>query len=104
VKLAEELIRMHGMEPYKDIDIKFTGMRPGEKLFEELLTAEEGTIATKYEKVFIARTKENYEMNDIETILEEIHKALNNDGLTVDTEIRTILRKYVQHYNKERTT
>jgi FlaA1/EpsC-like NDP-sugar epimerase len=104
VKLAEELIRMHGMEPYKDIDIKFTGMRPGEKLFEELLTAEEGTISTKYEKVFIARTKENYEMNDIDTILEEFHNALNNDGLTVDTEIRTILRKYIQHYNDERTT
>ena len=42
VDIAEELIRIHSLEPYKDIDIKFTGLRPGEKLFEEILTAEEG--------------------------------------------------------------
>ncbi|WP_413894631.1 polysaccharide biosynthesis protein, partial [Candidatus Skiveiella danica] len=38
VNIAEELIRLHGLEPYKDIDIQFTGLRPGEKLFEEILT------------------------------------------------------------------
>ncbi len=103
VKLAEELIRMHGLEPYRDIDIKFTGMRPGEKLFEELLTAEEGTIATKYEKVFIARTNENYKIHNIEAILDEFRKALNSDGRTVESEIRTILRRYIRHYNDDRT-
>lgn len=52
--MAEDLIRLSGMEPYKDIDIAFCGLRPGEKLFEELLTAEEGTEATKHEKIFVA--------------------------------------------------
>lgn len=52
--LAEYMIRFYGLEPDKDIPIVFTGMRPGEKLFEELLTAEEGTDATKHDKVFIA--------------------------------------------------
>src|SRR5690606_10450275 len=48
-------IRMHGLEPEKDIPIVFSGKRPGEKLFEELLTAEEGTEMTKYERIFSAR-------------------------------------------------
>ena len=55
VDLAEDLIRLSGLEPGKDIPIVFTGVRPGEKLFEEILTAEEGTVASRHEKVFVAR-------------------------------------------------
>ncbi len=51
--LAENLIRMYGKVPYKDIKIKFTGLRPGEKLFEELLMNEEGLKETDNEKIFI---------------------------------------------------
>lgn len=53
LSLAENLIRLHGKEPYKDIDIKFSGLRPGEKLFEELLMAEEGLKKTENNKIFI---------------------------------------------------
>lgn len=53
--LAKELIRLSGLEPDKDIPIVFTQPRPGEKLFEEILTAEEGTIATQSQKIFIAK-------------------------------------------------
>jgi FlaA1/EpsC-like NDP-sugar epimerase len=53
--LAKDLIRFHGYEPDQDIAIVFTGVRPGEKLYEELLTAEEGTDTTTHEKIFIAR-------------------------------------------------
>jgi len=53
--LAKEMIRLSGFEPDKDIPIVFTGVRPGEKLFEEILTAEEGTIATQNQKIFIAK-------------------------------------------------
>ncbi len=52
--LAEDLIKLSGFTPYEDIDIIYTGLRPGEKLFEELLTAEEGTIPSPHEKIFIA--------------------------------------------------
>jgi len=52
--LAEDLIKLSGFTPYEDIDIVYTGLRPGEKLFEELLTAEEGTIPSPHEKIFIA--------------------------------------------------
>lgn len=58
VDIAKELITLMGYEADKDIPIVFTGIRPGEKLFEELLTAEEGTEATRHEKVFKARLTE----------------------------------------------
>ncbi|MGE5572164.1 MAG: polysaccharide biosynthesis protein [Bacteroidota bacterium] len=55
--LARDLVRLSGLDPDRDIEIRFTGVRPGEKLFEELLTAEEGTVATCHERIFIARSK-----------------------------------------------
>ncbi|MDN5280484.1 MAG: hypothetical protein PWR01_4449 [Clostridiales bacterium] len=58
VDLAEDLIRLAGLEVGKDIEIRFTGIRPGEKLFEELLTASEGITATRNSKIFIARPEE----------------------------------------------
>jgi FlaA1/EpsC-like NDP-sugar epimerase len=56
VDLAKDLIKLSGLEPYTDIDITYTGIRPGEKLFEELLTAEEGTLTTKHDKIFSAKS------------------------------------------------
>ena len=58
VDMAEDLIRLSGLEPYEDIEIVFTQTRPGEKLFEELLTAEEGTSATCHEKIFRANLRQ----------------------------------------------
>ncbi|MBU1106533.1 MAG: polysaccharide biosynthesis protein [Candidatus Riflebacteria bacterium] len=58
VDLAEDLIRLSGLEVGKDIEIKFTGIRPGEKLYEELLTASEGITATRNRKIYIARPEE----------------------------------------------
>ncbi len=51
--LAENLIRMYGKVPHKDVEIRFTGLRPGEKLFEELLMDEEGLKSTANKKIFI---------------------------------------------------
>lgn len=53
--LARNLISLSGFEPDKDIPIVYTGLRPGEKLYEELLTAEEGTTSTRHHKIFVAR-------------------------------------------------
>lgn len=53
--LARDLILLSGLEPGHDIEIQYAGARPGEKLFEELLTAEEGTEASHHEKIFVAR-------------------------------------------------
>ncbi len=87
--LAKEMIRLSGFELDKDIAIVFTGTRPGEKLFEEILTAEEGTIATHNEKIFIAKlsnaneSRLNHELEKIREMIraknrEEIKKILKN--------------------------
>ena len=57
VDMACDLIELTGLVPYKDIKIEYSGLRPGEKLFEELLTAEEGTTSTKHKKIFVANLK-----------------------------------------------
>jgi FlaA1/EpsC-like NDP-sugar epimerase len=54
MELVEALIRLSGLEPDVDVPIQFTGIRPGEKLKEEILLAEEGTEATSVEKIFVA--------------------------------------------------
>ena len=66
--VAEELIRLSGLEPDKDIPIVISGRRPGEKLFEELLTAEEGTIATIHEKIYSARITGKIDKNYLKKI------------------------------------
>lgn len=53
VDLARDLIRLHGLEPEKDIAIEFIGLRPGEKLYEELITEGEGIVATAHEKIMV---------------------------------------------------
>jgi len=58
VDLAKDLIRLSGFEPDEDIEIVYTGIRPGEKLYEELLTAEEGTTATHHKKIFEAKSND----------------------------------------------
>ena len=55
VTLAENLIRMYGKEPYKDVKIEFTGLRPGEKIKEELLMNEEGLQKTSNKLIFIGK-------------------------------------------------
>ena len=98
---AEELIRIHGMEPYKDVDINFTGLRPGEKLFEEILTAEEGTDATRHEKIYTARNPNGYDREQVEEILAEFQEALHEPSLQNGGNVRALLKKYVKHYEEE---
>ena len=64
VDLAREMIRLCGLEPDVDIQIEFTGLRPGEKLFEELLGAEEGSEPTEHPKIFKARQVARKVSND----------------------------------------
>ncbi|WP_311776378.1 MULTISPECIES: nucleoside-diphosphate sugar epimerase/dehydratase [unclassified Clostridium] len=71
--LAENLIKLSGFEPNKDIKIEVTGLRPGEKLYEELLMNEEGLTETKHEKIFIGKPGE-FEIDDIARKTEELLK------------------------------
>lgn len=78
--LATNLIKLSGFEPGVDIKIEFTGLRPGEKLYEELLLDEEGLMATKNNKIFIAQPV----FTDLELLKMEIERlkeiVLNNQG------------------------
>ena len=73
VRLAENLIRMYGKVPYKDVEIKFTGLRPGEKLREELLMDEEGLQKTSNKLIFIGRQIEL----DSEKFIRQLRKLRN---------------------------
>jgi FlaA1/EpsC-like NDP-sugar epimerase len=53
--MAERMIRLSGLEPYEDIDIKITGLRPGEKLYEELLSDASTSLPTHHPKIMISK-------------------------------------------------
>lgn len=85
VTLAENLIRMYGKEPYKDVEIKFTGLRPGEKIKEELLMNEEGLQKTSNKLIFIGKQIEIDEMSFAFRLHALRNAALeNNEKVAVD--------------------
>lgn len=81
--LASDLIRLSGFEPNKDIKIKFTGLRPGEKLYEELLMSEEGLGDTSHNKIYIGKpTFESMDKLIIKlNMLKELLKEDSNDKI-----------------------
>jgi FlaA1/EpsC-like NDP-sugar epimerase len=91
VELAKTLIRLNDLEPGKDIEIVFTGLRPGEKIFEELLTAEEGVVKTIHKKIFIAKFKKRQTANGLPGVIAELQKAINEPR-----ELRKIINRFVQ--------
>ena len=93
--LARDLITLSGLIPDKDIEIKITGLRPGEKLFEELLSAEDGTEKTTHKKIFTARIKEI----DKAGLDREIRKILE---ITDGEEVVAALQKIVPTYTPNR--
>ncbi len=93
--LAENLIRLSGYTPYKDIDIKFTGLRPGEKLYEELLMDEEGLEATENSLIHIGKPIDIDE-DKFFSGLEELSEIMYDD--TAD--IRRVVKKIVTTYRE----
>jgi FlaA1/EpsC-like NDP-sugar epimerase len=73
--LAENLIRLSGLEPGVDVEIRYTGLRPGEKLYEELMSAVEETVPTAVEKIQIVRTDEADGLAVVEGVARLQHAA-----------------------------
>ena len=96
LSLAENLIRLSGFTPYKDIEIEFTGLRPGEKLYEELLMSEEGLTATENDLIHIGKPIEFDEDFFIET-LEKLRQAMYDEN----ADIRGLVKEIVTTYKPE---
>ena len=95
IDLVEDLIKLHNLIPNKDIKIEYTGMREGEKLVEEVLTAEEGVIPTSHEKIFKARMISTHNHESIDNMVDEF-KSLN--GHTSKRDWVGIFRYYVPSF------
>jgi FlaA1/EpsC-like NDP-sugar epimerase len=103
VDLANDLIRLSGMNPGEDIEIEYTGIRPGEKMYEELLTDEESTSATRHAKIFAAKTS-GYPEDGFERLLEELfEKTSTNDGTAIREQLKIIIPTYEFERQKVRT-
>jgi FlaA1/EpsC-like NDP-sugar epimerase len=81
VELAKKMIRLAGLVPNEDIKIAYSGLRPGEKLFEELLNDNENTMPTHHEKIMIGQVRE-YDFNDVQEQLVKLSKYALTDHVT----------------------
>ena len=94
VDLANDLIRLSGLEPEKDIEVVFTGVRPGEKLFEELATKGEGIERTSHPKIFVGR----YDQPDVRELRGELRLLEEVCNAASESQIRGSLSRLVPEY------
>lgn len=81
IDLAREMIRLSGLEPDTDVPIVFTDPEPGEKELEDLLTAEEGTVATRFDRIFVARRTQASPLDNLMEGLETLQQQIRTHDL-----------------------
>ena len=91
--LAKKMIHLSGRRYPEDIDIHISGLRPGEKLYEELLSTEENTIPTYNEKIMIAKT-ENMNVEEIKAKIDHLISELNIEHVEIVKKIKAIVPEY----------
>ncbi len=96
--LAVSLIKLLGYEPNVDIPIEITGLRPGEKLYEEILMSEEGLTSTKHDKIFISRPM-HMEMEELENKLTLLRNLEYNDEYSKE-EVKKVMKEVVPTYKE----
>jgi FlaA1/EpsC-like NDP-sugar epimerase len=95
VDLAHDLIQLSGLEVGRDIDITFTGARPGEKLFEELFVTGEQYVRTRHEKIFIAGNASAFVPANLEPAIKELEGAARrNDPAAIVEGLRRLIPEY----------
>ena len=99
VDLAKDLIRLSGFEPDVDIKIQFTGIRPGEKLYEELLTTEEGTTSTKHSRIHVAKPN----VIDVKLLEELTHIVRERGSYLTRDEVIELLQTIIPNFRKKTT-
>ena len=96
--LAVSLIKLSGLEPNVDIEIKITGLRPGEKLYEELLMSEEGLTKTSHDKIFIGQPSSiTYEQLLIK--LEKLKEIIQDESISIG-KIKSTMKQVVPTYKE----
>jgi FlaA1/EpsC-like NDP-sugar epimerase len=98
VDLARDLITLCGLRPMDDIEIRFSGVRPGEKLVEEISTSSEHADKTKHPKVFIGRIKHH----DLDTVMLGVDALLDLARATDVDRVREMLCKIVPEFQAAR--
>ena len=94
IDLAEKMISLSGLKLGEDIEIEITGLRPGEKLYEELLAAEENTLPTHHPQILIGRVKEY----DFEEIEEHIKALIDSFDAQENTDIVGQMKRIVPEF------
>lgn len=97
VELAKKMIRLAGLEPNVDIKIEYSGLRPGEKLYEELLNDNENTMPTHHEKIMIGKVRE-YVFDDVE---KQIHELISSAKLDNDRQVVIHMKKMVPEFKSK---
>ena len=97
--MAVNLIKLSGLEPNVDIQIKITGLRPGEKLYEELLMAEEGLTQTEHDKIHVAKPMD-IDMNKIEDKLSHLRELLNTSNNEQKDKIKEVIKEVVPTFRE----
>jgi FlaA1/EpsC-like NDP-sugar epimerase len=92
--LAEQMIRLSGLEPGQDIEIQYTGLRPGEKLYEEVLATEENTVPTHNEKILSAKVR-NVEASELKEKLSRLEEQMN---LQKNQEMVRVMKEIVPEF------
>ena len=95
--LAERMIRLSGLEPYKDIDIEITGLRPGEKLYEELLNDTSTTVATHHPKIMISKEPSG----DFALIKSQVKTIIKTATRYRDKKVVSLLKELVPEFISE---
>lgn len=99
VDLAKKMIQLSGLELGKDIQIKFTGLRPGEKLYEELLAKEENTMTTHHPQILIAKTREEDEVQ-IQRVQELIDLFNSQDNDAIVSKMKEIVPEFISNNSR----
>ena len=94
--LAENIIRLSGKVPYVDVDIKYIGLRPGEKLYEELLIDTQKLKGTGHKKIF----KEHFIPENKTSLLECVDKLICAANGNESDKVRDLIKEIVPEYNR----
>jgi FlaA1/EpsC-like NDP-sugar epimerase len=95
--LAVKMIQLSGLELDKDIKIVYTGLRPGEKLYEELLNNSENTLPTHHEKIMIARVTE-YPYDEVKQQLKKLIELFDDqDNVAIVKQMKQMVPEYISN-------